>query len=58
MLFRSVEVAVANPWRAALEESELRQSLLLAMQNHGLTVPFPQLDVHVAGRDSGASIQE
>ncbi|MFT6229884.1 MAG: hypothetical protein ACJAZO_000373, partial [Myxococcota bacterium] len=51
-------VAVAAPWRAAIEESEARQSLLLARPSHGLAAPFAQLDVHVDGRNATVTALE
>lgn len=41
-----VRVWVTDPWRAPQYHSELNQAVWFALQDAGITIAFPQLDVH------------
>jgi len=37
----------ADPWRAPIHQSELREAIFSAFQDAGVVIAFPQLDVHL-----------
>jgi len=43
-----VYMAVNEPWKQRLYQSELRQAIWFACKDAGITIAFPQVDVHFA----------
>jgi small-conductance mechanosensitive channel len=41
-----VSVWIANPWRANLFASTMRETIWFAFKEAGITIAYPQLDVH------------
>ena len=42
-----VSVWIDDPWRALVRGSQLREAIWWALQEAGITIAFPQLDVHL-----------
>ncbi|MGA9531740.1 MAG: mechanosensitive ion channel domain-containing protein [Anaerolineales bacterium] len=45
-----VAVWMRDPWRARRRQSDLNESIWLVLQEKGIRIAFPQLDVHFDGR--------
>lgn len=45
-----VSVWISDPWRARIMRSELNEAVWWALKDAGITIPFPQRDVHVIPR--------
>lgn len=49
----SVWVGLPNPWRRRYFISELNKAIWFAFKDAGITIAFPQVDVHFDSKDSG-----
>lgn len=49
-----VSVWIEDPWQAPLRRSQLMEAIWHALHEHGITIAFPQLDVHLDAPDAAA----